>query len=150
MLVGIIEEVSGQSYTAYLEEHVIAPLGMENTSFEASDYPHEQLAIPYEDFGTNERSDLPLTGMTALGKLRTGGTTTTYRSRQSFSKKEKPWHWQQDSKLELNVFGNRRSTMKTRLSSYGSSTSGNRRRSMKHHAIYISLSNRGASHSRRL
>lgn len=71
MLTGIIEEVSGQSYTAYLEDHIFAPLGMENTSFEASDYPQMQLAIPWEDFSTNGMSDLPLTGMTASGKMRT-------------------------------------------------------------------------------
>lgn len=71
LLASIIEEVSGQSYTAYLQEHVIIPLGMENISFDASDYPQEQLAIPYEDFTTNGRSDFPLTGMSASGKLRT-------------------------------------------------------------------------------
>jgi CubicO group peptidase (beta-lactamase class C family) len=71
LLVPVIEAVSGQSYATYLQEHVITPLEMTNTSFEASDYPQAQLAIPYEDFGTDGRSDLPLTGMTASGKIRT-------------------------------------------------------------------------------
>jgi CubicO group peptidase (beta-lactamase class C family) len=71
LLVPVIEAVSGQSYPAYLTEHVIEPLGMENTSFEASDYPQAQLAIPWEDFGTNGMSDLPLTSFSASGKMRT-------------------------------------------------------------------------------
>ena len=71
MLTGIVEEVSGQSYPAYVQEHVFEPLGMENTSFEASDYSQAQLAVPWEDFSTNGMSELPLTGMTASGKMRT-------------------------------------------------------------------------------
>jgi CubicO group peptidase (beta-lactamase class C family) len=70
LLVPIIEAVSGQSYATYLQEHVIAPLGMENTSLEASDYPQAQLAIPWEEF-PNGRNDLPLTSFGASGKIRT-------------------------------------------------------------------------------
>jgi CubicO group peptidase (beta-lactamase class C family) len=70
LLASIIEEVSGQSYIAYLQEHVFAPLGMEHTSFEASDFSQAQLAIPYEDFSTNDKSDLPLTSMAASGHIR--------------------------------------------------------------------------------
>jgi CubicO group peptidase (beta-lactamase class C family) len=70
LLARIIEEVSGQSYTAYLQEHVFAPLGMENTSSEVSDYARAQLAIPYEDFGANGMSDLPLTSFGASGHIR--------------------------------------------------------------------------------
>jgi CubicO group peptidase (beta-lactamase class C family) len=71
LLVRVIEAVSGQSYTAYLEEHILASLGMEDTSFEASDYPQAQLAVPWEDFSTNGRSELPLTSFSASGKMRT-------------------------------------------------------------------------------
>ena len=71
LLVPVIEEVSGQSLPEYLQEHVFAPLEMENTSFEASDYHREQLAVPWEDFSANGRSDLPLTSFSASGQIRT-------------------------------------------------------------------------------
>lgn len=71
MLVPVIEEVSGQNLAEYLQEHVFAPLEMENTSFEASDFHREQLAAPWEDFSANGRSDLPLTSFSASGQLRT-------------------------------------------------------------------------------
>jgi CubicO group peptidase (beta-lactamase class C family) len=61
----IIEEVSGQSYTEYLQEHVFAPLEMTSTSYSASDYSQAQIAVPYEDFTESGRSDLPLTSFSA-------------------------------------------------------------------------------------
>jgi CubicO group peptidase (beta-lactamase class C family) len=71
MLVPVIEKVSGQSLPGYLQENVFAPLAMENTSFEASDFHREQLAIPWEDFSTYGWSELPLTSFSASGQLRT-------------------------------------------------------------------------------
>jgi len=71
LLVRVIEEVSGQSYVKYISENIYEPLNMENTSFEISDYPRDQIAIPYEDFGEGLENDLPITGMAASGKTRT-------------------------------------------------------------------------------
>jgi hypothetical protein len=44
---------------------------MENTSFEASDFTKEQLAVPWEDFSANGMSELPLTSFSASGHIRT-------------------------------------------------------------------------------
>jgi len=71
LLVGMIKEVTGQSYYECIQENIIEALNMENTSFEISDYPKEQIAIPYEDFGEGRENDLPITGMAASGKIRT-------------------------------------------------------------------------------
>jgi CubicO group peptidase (beta-lactamase class C family) len=70
LLTRVIEAVTGQPYEAYVREAIIAPLGMTNTAYEAHAYPKRQLARPYEDFGSPGRK-LPLTGMSASGRLRT-------------------------------------------------------------------------------
>ena len=70
LLAEVIREVTGQSYQDYIQDHILDPLEMTNTSFEASDFPEEQIAVPYENFDAQGYSDLPLTGMTASGKLR--------------------------------------------------------------------------------
>ena len=71
LLVGMIEEVTSQSYYEYINENIIEALNMENTSFEISDYPKDQIAIPYEDFGEDRENDLPITGMAVSDKIRT-------------------------------------------------------------------------------
>jgi len=70
LLKRVIEEASSQSYEMYIRENIIEPLRMENTSFDAYDYPEEQLAIPYENFDENGSKALPLTGISASGRLR--------------------------------------------------------------------------------
>jgi CubicO group peptidase (beta-lactamase class C family) len=67
----IIEEVTGQRFQDYIADHILKPLQMENTSFEASDFPETQIAVPYENTGAQGYSDLPFTGANASGKLRT-------------------------------------------------------------------------------
>jgi len=66
----IIEKVSGLSHVEYIIENIFDSLDMENTSFEAADFPRDQIAVAYEDFGEGGASDLPITGMTASGKIR--------------------------------------------------------------------------------
>jgi len=70
LLKRVIEAASSQNYDVYIQENIIEPLGMENTSFDAYDYPEEQLAVPYENFGENGSKDFPLTGISASGRLR--------------------------------------------------------------------------------
>lgn len=44
----VIAKVSGQSFEAYTQEHIFAPLGMKHTSFIVRDIPSELLAAPHE------------------------------------------------------------------------------------------------------
>jgi CubicO group peptidase (beta-lactamase class C family) len=46
----LMEQITGQSYAAYIQENIITPLGLTNTGFEASSFPN-QLAIPHEPVG---------------------------------------------------------------------------------------------------
>lgn len=73
LLSHIVEQVSGQTIEAYLEEHILAPLGMDDTGFEASDYEEWTLAVPYTRVD-GENKPLPITGMSASGRLRTTAT----------------------------------------------------------------------------
>ena len=66
----IIEEVTNQSYQDYITENILKPLEMDNTSYEFSYFPEDQIAIPYEDMEVQGYSDLPLSGANASGKLR--------------------------------------------------------------------------------
>jgi len=43
----LVEEISGQPYDEYCEEHIFLPLDMKNTGFHLSEYKKSQLAIPY-------------------------------------------------------------------------------------------------------
>jgi CubicO group peptidase (beta-lactamase class C family) len=43
----LFEEVTDQALTAYIQEHITTPLGMQNTGFDAAEFPG-QLAIPHE------------------------------------------------------------------------------------------------------
>lgn len=66
----VIEQVTGQPLAAYVNENIFAPLGMINSSYEASDFRQGQLAVPYTRFADGDRM-LPITGMAASGPLRT-------------------------------------------------------------------------------
>ncbi len=69
----VVEQVSGQTIETYIEDRVLAPLGMDDTGFEAADYDESVLAVPYTRVdGVNE--PLPITGMSASGRLRTTAT----------------------------------------------------------------------------
>jgi CubicO group peptidase (beta-lactamase class C family) len=71
ILVSVIEDVTGQHFQDFITTNILKPLKMENTSFEAYDFPEEQIAIPYENMKAQGFTDLPLTGANASGKLRT-------------------------------------------------------------------------------
>lgn len=47
LLGSVISRVSGQPYQEYIHENILLPLGMEQTYWEYSDIPQEQLAIGY-------------------------------------------------------------------------------------------------------
>jgi CubicO group peptidase (beta-lactamase class C family) len=64
-----IEDVEGKPFQQVIQDNIIIPLGMENTGFEASDFPKEQLAIPYARFDDGYTA-LPLTGSSGSGRLR--------------------------------------------------------------------------------
>lgn len=70
LLASVIEAITGQTWTAYVEEHIFDPLGMADSAFEASAFPDTQLAVPYVRFEDGNRA-LPLTGMNASGRMRT-------------------------------------------------------------------------------
>ena len=53
----IIEKASGESYEKYLEENIFKPLGMNSSSFEAS----EKTAVSYQ--GTNSNDSLLYSGV---------------------------------------------------------------------------------------
>jgi CubicO group peptidase (beta-lactamase class C family) len=60
----IVEEAAGQPYAAYLNEHVFAPLGMDDTGFEAADDARPNPAAGYgsgtgtQDVSTRTRLDI--------------------------------------------------------------------------------------------
>ena len=47
LLGAIISKVSGQPYQNYIREHILLPLGMENTYWEIDEVPDDKLAIGY-------------------------------------------------------------------------------------------------------
>ncbi len=78
----IIEEVSGQNYPAYLDDHVFAPAGMTRSGFEPEDVAVEGRAMGYvpegAGWGTNA-SFLPYSGTSA------GGGYSTVRDLLAFA-----------------------------------------------------------------
>lgn len=73
LLSHIVEQVSGKTIEGYIEDHILAPLGMADTGFEAADYDESVLAIPYTRVD-GENKPLPITGMSASRRLRTTAT----------------------------------------------------------------------------
>ena len=65
----VIGEIEGTTWQEVVTQRVIAPLDLENTSFEASAFPEGQLAVPYCRFESEYRQ-YPITGMNASGLLR--------------------------------------------------------------------------------
>ncbi len=66
----IIEAISGQSYYAYLDEHILLPAGMTGTGFkpESEDVPQRAVAYTKKDGQwTRETKTLPWRGMSAGG-----------------------------------------------------------------------------------
>jgi CubicO group peptidase (beta-lactamase class C family) len=70
LLASVIEAVTAQTWTAYVEEHIFDPVGMADSAFESSAFPDTRMAVPYVRFENGNRA-LPLTGMNASGRLRT-------------------------------------------------------------------------------
>jgi CubicO group peptidase (beta-lactamase class C family) len=62
----IVEVVSGQSFTDYLDQHLFQPLGMSDTTFYLSDAQMQRLATPYR---RTEQGKLEATGNFILNGL---------------------------------------------------------------------------------
>lgn len=60
----IIEQVSGQLFSDYLQEHIFDPVGMKNTAYGPSDYPTSQFARGYrldgEEFKDERKFDMSI------------------------------------------------------------------------------------------
>lgn len=72
----IIETVSGQSYYAYVEEHILRPAGMAGTGFEPETVTVPQRAVAYtkqDGQWMRETKSLPWRGMSAGGGYSTVG-----------------------------------------------------------------------------
>lgn len=72
----IIEAVSGQSYYAYVEEHILRPAGMAGTGFEPETVTVPQRAVAYtkqDGQWMRETKSLPWRGMSAGGGYSTVG-----------------------------------------------------------------------------
>lgn len=67
----VIEGASGQPAADYVEARILEPLGLDHTSFEASHFDEDQLAVPHVRRTSGGYRELPLTGMSASGQLRT-------------------------------------------------------------------------------
>lgn len=80
MLGLIIKNVSGQSYQAYIKEHIFKPLGMNNTFWEYSEVPTNKLAYGYR-WIDNKWVKQPMEHDGAYGAM--GGLITTL---EDFSK----------------------------------------------------------------
>jgi CubicO group peptidase (beta-lactamase class C family) len=65
----VIGDLDETTYQDVVMQRVVEPLGLQNTSYEAFDFPEEQLAIPY--FRTDSGyKPFPITGLKATGLLR--------------------------------------------------------------------------------
>lgn len=65
----VIGDLDETTYQDVVMQRVVEPLGLQNTSYEAFDFPEEQLAIPY--FRTDSGyKPFPITGLRATGLLR--------------------------------------------------------------------------------
>lgn len=75
----IVEAVSNISYTEFLEENILKPLGLENTKTPYSDFDRDNLAKLYEK---NLEKELPTLNVNVLG---TGGIYSTAEEVLKFS-----------------------------------------------------------------
>ena len=65
----LVEQVSGQTFSEYLDEHILAPLEMADTTATPLDHP-ERVAVPYERFYgvlTKTNLEIPLTQRRLIG-----------------------------------------------------------------------------------
>ncbi len=72
MLGAIIEKVSGKSYTEYVDEFILTPLGMERSTFARADFENDgNAAVPYTitDTGKQIPSSYPFGAIMADGGL---------------------------------------------------------------------------------
>ncbi len=74
MLGYIIKKVSGQTYQNYINQHILKPLGMNNTYWDYTKVPKNQLAIGYRWLDENW-VEQPMLGDGAYGAM--GGMLTT-------------------------------------------------------------------------
>jgi CubicO group peptidase (beta-lactamase class C family) len=61
--------IEGKTAYDVVQQRVLQPLGLENTGFEVSNFPRDQIAVPYVRFEDGYKP-LPLTGMSASDRLR--------------------------------------------------------------------------------
>ena len=73
LLAYLVEEVSGLDLPTYVRRNIIEPLGMTDTGYDAADFRPEQLAAPHRRHD-GENRELPVTGVSASGPLRTSAT----------------------------------------------------------------------------
>jgi CubicO group peptidase (beta-lactamase class C family) len=73
LLAHLVETVTGQDVAAYVAEHIFQPLGMDDSSYEASSFADDRLAIPHTRIEDHNHA-LPLTGMRSSRALRTTAT----------------------------------------------------------------------------
>jgi len=72
----IVEQITGESIEEYIQKSILNPIGMQNTAYNASGFLSDQLAIPYVLFDDGYRA-LPITGMSATGRMRMTATDLT-------------------------------------------------------------------------
>jgi CubicO group peptidase (beta-lactamase class C family) len=69
ILAGVLADLDGTTREGVVQGRVLDPLSLENSAFEASVFPKEQLAIPYARFEDGYKA-MPVTGLSASGRLR--------------------------------------------------------------------------------
>jgi CubicO group peptidase (beta-lactamase class C family) len=70
LLTYLVETVSGMDMAEYVAENIFRPLSMDDSSYEASEFPEDRLAVPHTRV-EGEYLTLPLSGMRASRALRT-------------------------------------------------------------------------------
>lgn len=62
-------DLEGTTFQSVIHQRVLEPLSLQNSGFEASEFPEEQLAIPYVRFEDGYKS-FPVSGFSASNRLR--------------------------------------------------------------------------------
>jgi len=73
VLAAVVEKVSGQSLAEYMQAHIFAPLGMENTEFYVPGRTYENLAAQYMFDGKNVQLHPAVNRLVITGRHYSGG-----------------------------------------------------------------------------